>query len=219
MHKEEILSLVKEQGLMPLFYHDDAQTCVDIVRALYDAGVRIIEFTNRGAKAKDNFKILRDLISNDLSGMLLGIGTVKTVKDAEDFIKDGADFIVCPLLHEGIANTTHKANLLWIPGCLTSTEIGRAEELGASLVKIFPGSLVGPSYISAIKDIFPDLYFMPTGGVELEKGNIKSWFDAGVVAVGMGSKLITKKLLEQKAYAELTTSAKEALSIIHSVKQ
>ena len=218
MHKEEILNLVKQQGLMPLFYHDDAQTCVAIVRALYNAGVRIIEFTNRGTNAKENFKVLREVISNELNGMLLGIGTIKNEKDAQDFIDAGADFIVCPLLHEGIANVTHKANLLWIPGCLTSTEIGRAEELGASLVKIFPGSLVGPSYISAIKDIFPELYFMPTGGVELEKGNIKSWFDAGVIAVGMGSKLITKKLLEQKAYTDLTTSAKEALSIIHSVK-
>jgi 2-dehydro-3-deoxyphosphogluconate aldolase/(4S)-4-hydroxy-2-oxoglutarate aldolase len=220
MHKkQQIINLVKEQGLVPLFYHDDAETCKNIVRALYDGGVRIIEFTNRGANARENFIALRELVNKELHGMLLGIGTIKSQKDALDFIAAGADFIVCPIMHEGIAKTTHEAGLLWIPGCLTSTEIGRAEELGASVVKIFPGSLVGPSYIGAMRDIFPGLNFMPTGGVELEKENIKGWFDAGVVAVGMGSKLITKKLLENKAYADLTSSAKQVLDIIQSVKK
>ena len=219
MHKNDIINIIKQQGLVPLYYHDDPAVCVDIIQSLYEAGVRIIEFTNRGSQSLENFRILRKLVTEKLPGMCLGIGTIKTEKDADDFINAGADFIVCPIIHPGIAKTTHDAGLLWIPGCLTTTEIALAEANGASLVKIYPGSLVGPSYIGAIKEIFPALLFMPTGGVELEIENLRSWFDAGVVAVGMGSKLISKKILANKEYNELVRAAEKALDIIHSLKK
>lgn len=216
---QQILSTIREQGLVPLFYHDDVQKCLAVTRALYDGGVRLLEFTNRGPAALANFKELRKLITENLPGMYLGIGTIKNEKDAEAFIAAGADFIVCPIVHAGIASVTSKANILWIPGCLTATEIAQAEVLGARLVKIFPGSLVGPSYISAIKDIFPEIMFMPTGGVDMTRENIGEWFRAGVVAVGMGSKLITKQILEQTIYTSLSTASAEALAIVHSVKK
>jgi len=204
--------------MVPLFYHDDPVICSDITTSLYNAGLRILEFTNRGPRAISNFKVLRQLINDQLPGMILGIGTIKTEKDAAVFIEAGADFIISPIVNTGIATLTHAAGLLWVPGCLTPTEIAVAEANGAKLVKIFPGSLVGPSYISAIKDIFPDLFFMPTGGVDITRDGISSWFKAGVVAVGMGSKLITKDLLQQKAFNDLSTASAEALAIVQSVK-
>jgi 2-dehydro-3-deoxyphosphogluconate aldolase / (4S)-4-hydroxy-2-oxoglutarate aldolase len=216
---QQILSTIREQGMVPLFYHDDADKCLAITTALYQGGVRLLEFTNRGPAALANFKHLRALISDKLPGMFLGIGTIKNERDASAFIGAGADFIVSPIVHAGIAEITSKAGILWIPGCLTATEIALAETLGAKLIKIFPGSLVGPSYITAIRDIFPGLMFMPTGGVDMTKDSVGDWFKAGVVAVGMGSKLITKQVMEQTSYASLSTASAEALAIVHSVKK
>jgi len=214
----DILNTVRGQGLVPLFYHDDADLCAGITTALYEGGVRILEFTNRGPGALRNFRILRQLINDKLPGMHLGIGTIKNERDATAFIDAGADFIISPIVHTGIAGITHAAGLLWVPGCLTPTEIALAETTGAKLVKVFPGSLVGPSYISAIKDIFPEILFMPTGGVDMTKESISAWFKAGVVAVGLGSKLITKEVLDKASYKTLSAAAAEALAIVHSVK-
>ena len=216
---QKILEVIAEQGLVPLFYHDDPRLCEGITTALYEGGVRILEFTNRGANALSNFKQLRELVNSKLPGMQLGIGTIKTPKDATAFIDAGADFIVCPIVHTGIAEVAQNANVLWVPGCLTATEIAQAEAAGASLVKIFPGSLVGPSYITAVKDIFPDMKFMPTGGVDMTTESISAWFRAGVIAVGMGSKLITKQILEQASYNTLQSASAEALSIVHAIKK
>jgi 2-dehydro-3-deoxyphosphogluconate aldolase/(4S)-4-hydroxy-2-oxoglutarate aldolase len=217
-NQQQILNTVTSQGLVPLFYHDDVELCVQVTRALYLGGVRILEFTNRGGNALANFNQLRKVVDNEMPGMFLGIGTIKNIGDAGAFIKAGADFIVCPVVNPEIAEVTHAAGLLWIPGCLTPTEISQAETAGASLVKIFPGSLVGPAYITAIKEIFPSIMFMPTGGVDMTVESISSWFKAGVVAVGMGSKLISKKLLIDKSYPALTTASADALAIVHSVK-
>ncbi|RYY20143.1 MAG: bifunctional 4-hydroxy-2-oxoglutarate aldolase/2-dehydro-3-deoxy-phosphogluconate aldolase [Chitinophagaceae bacterium] len=218
VNTKDILSIVRGQGLVPLFYHEDPTICEGITNALYEGGIRILEFTNRGPKALENFRVLRQLVNEKLPGMLLGIGTIKTEKDASAFIEAGADFIISPIVHPGIAALTQAAGLMWVPGCLTPTEIALAETAGAKLVKVFPGSLVGPSYISAIKDIFPDILFMPTGGVDITKENISAWFKAGVVAVGMGSKLITKEILDKASYKALSAASAEALAIVHSVK-
>src|SRR5207237_5986546 len=128
-------------------------------------------------------------------------------------------FIVCPTINERVAEVTHEAGLLWIPGCMTPTEIAAAEVAGATLVKIFPGNILGPGYISAIKELFPEIKFMPTGGVEAEEKNLKAWFKSGVVAVGMGSKLITKEMVQQKDYAALKEATAKALQLIQHVTQ
>jgi 2-dehydro-3-deoxyphosphogluconate aldolase/(4S)-4-hydroxy-2-oxoglutarate aldolase len=215
---KDILDTVRSQGVVPLFYHEDPALCTGITTALYEGGVRILEFTNRGPEALANFRIIRQLVNDKLPGMYLGIGTIKSEQDATAFIEAGADFIISPIVHTGIAAITQAAGLLWVPGCLTPTEIAIAESAGAKLVKVFPGSLVGPSYISAIKDIFPEILFMPTGGVDLTKESISAWFKAGVVAVGLGSKLITKEVLDKASYKALSETSAKALAIVHSVK-
>ena len=154
-----------------------------------------------------------------MPGILIGIGTIKNKNQAKDYIEAGADFIVCPSINKKVAKVTHKAGVLWIPGCMTPTEIAAAENAGASIVKIFPGNILGPSYITSIKELFADIQFMPTGGVEAEQNNLREWFNAGVVAVGMGSKLISKKVLESKNYTEITSLTKEALHIINLVSK
>jgi 2-dehydro-3-deoxyphosphogluconate aldolase/(4S)-4-hydroxy-2-oxoglutarate aldolase len=215
--KEEALQVLLEQKLLPLYYHENAETSIHILHALYDAGIRILEYTNRGENALENFRLLRKTADKSMPGLQLGIGTIKNRKAARKFMDAGADFVVCPAMNEEVAEAVHDKGLLWIPGCLSSTEIAGAEEAGASLVKIFPGNILGPSYINAIKEIFPYIKFMPTGGVESEEKNLKGWFDAGVAAVGMGSKLISRELVARADYGSLKTATVKALQLIRAV--
>jgi 2-dehydro-3-deoxyphosphogluconate aldolase / (4S)-4-hydroxy-2-oxoglutarate aldolase len=218
MHKKEpVMNGLMEQKLLPLYYHDDVDTSISILRALYNAGIKLVEYVARGQHALNNFKEMKKAVDADMPGMLIGIGTIKTSKDAELFVSAGADFVVSPLVDTGVAQVADKAGLLWIPGCMTPTEIGQAEQAGATLVKIFPGNILGPAFITAIKDLFPAIKFMPTGGVESEKTNLAAWFNAGVVAVGMGSKLITKELIVSKDFEGITRNTSDATALIQEV--
>jgi 2-dehydro-3-deoxyphosphogluconate aldolase/(4S)-4-hydroxy-2-oxoglutarate aldolase len=217
--KKEVLDLVKQQGLLPLFYSDSLYISRQVVQALYNGGVRVFEYTNRGQYALANFKELRKFVSSELKDMHLGVGTVKSNEDAQKFIDAGADFVVCPIVNPEVAATVHKNGLLWIPGCFTNTEIYAAETAGATLLKIFPGSLAGPGYINAIRDIFSNLDFMPTGGVEPTKANIQAWFTSGVVAVGMGSKMVVPEFLEQMRYIELTILTQKVFGYIQEARR
>jgi len=218
MHKkEEVLQALLAHKLLPLYYHDSEETTLGVLDALYKGGVRLVEYTNRGAAALDNFRAMRARVDQSLPGMLLGIGTIKTVEAAKDFMDAGADFIVCPAVNPAVGTAVQEAGLLWIPGCLTPTEIATAEAAGAQLVKIFPGNILGPGYVNAIRDIFPGLHFMPTGGVEVTQANLSAWFSAGVAAVGMGSKLITADALQRKAYDAISGTAAAALAMIKEV--
>lgn len=217
--KAELLKLIPEQGILPLYFNKDEETSIELLKALYSAGIRAVEYTNRGEAALANFKAMRKVVDSELKGMYLGIGTIKDGKMAQTFIDAGADYIICPGLVESVADVADKYDLLWVPGCMTPSEIIKAETLGAKMVKLFPGNILGPGFMSAIKELFPNLLFMPTGGVELDKANIEAWFKSGVCAVGMGSKLVSKDVMENKKYAELIDSTKEALAIIDSIKK
>ena len=216
--KAELLKLIPEQGILPLYYFKDEETSVEILKALYNAGIRAVEYTNRGEAALNNFIRMRKIIDNELKGMYLGIGTIKDGAMAQTFIDAGADYIICPGLVESVAVVADKHDMLWVPGCMTPSEIIKAETLGAKMIKLFPGNILGPTFMSTVKELFPNLLFMPTGGVELDRGNIESWFKAGVCAVGMGSKLISKDVMENKKYTELTFSTRQAMEIISSIR-
>jgi 2-dehydro-3-deoxyphosphogluconate aldolase/(4S)-4-hydroxy-2-oxoglutarate aldolase len=216
--KTEILRLIPEQGVLPLFFYKDTEVSIEVLKALYSAGIRAVEYTNRGEAALNNFKEMRQVCNTELKGMYLGVGTIKNAKAAQDFIDAGADYIISPGLVEDAARVADANNMLWVPGCMTPTEIIRAEQLGAKMVKLFPGNILGPSFLSAVKELFPDLLFMPTGGVEAEKDNLSGWFKAGVCAVGMGSKLITKAALENRDYEGIKASTLKSLQLIKEVR-
>lgn len=212
-----IIKTLKEQRILPLYYHADASVCIALMQHLYNAGVRLIEFTNRGEHALQNFKQMKAEAAK-LPGLYIGIGTIKDEYAAESFIEEGADFLISPALAEGVYDAAYSNKILWIPGCMTPTEILKAESMGINLIKLFPGNVLGPGYVSAIKDLFPNMMFMPTGGVETTHQNLSEWFAAGVVAVGMGSKLVTKKIMEDKNYQALETETSRVLEIIQSIK-
>jgi 2-dehydro-3-deoxyphosphogluconate aldolase/(4S)-4-hydroxy-2-oxoglutarate aldolase len=216
--KKKILDLIVDQQILPLYFHSDPEISVQILKTLYQAGIRIVEYTNRGENALANFVALRKMTDTELPGLQLGIGTIKNKKEAAGFIKKDADFIISPGVVEEVAELADKKDLTWIPGCLTPTEIILAERLGARLVKLFPGSLLGPSYLAAMKEVFPDLLFMPTGGVETNEENLKSWFNGGACAVGLGNKLISKSLLAAKDYTGIESATKRMLQLVQILK-
>jgi 2-dehydro-3-deoxyphosphogluconate aldolase/(4S)-4-hydroxy-2-oxoglutarate aldolase len=216
--KETLLQLIPEQGILPLYFHKDTEVSLQVLKALYNAGIRTVEYTNRGDAAFQNFRKMRELCDSELKEMYLGIGTIKNAEMTKAFIDAGADFIICPGLIEEVAKVANENKMLWVPGCMTPSEIIRAENLGAKMIKLFPGNILGPEFMSAIKPLFPDLLFMPTGGVDLDKENIASWLKAGVCAVGMGSKLISKQLLDQKNYAKIEELTIHSLDILKSLR-
>ena len=216
--KKKIINMVIDQGILPLYFDHDAHVSMQVLRALYNAGIRVVEYTNRGDAAIHNFLLLRKLADKELPGLQLGAGTIRNKIEATEFINEGADFIICPGVIETVAILADKNDLLWVPGCLTATEIIIADDLGAQLVKIFPASLLGPSYITTIKEIFPGLLFMPTGGVETSEENLSSWFKSGANAVGLGSRLVGKKFLEAKDYKAIESLTKQTLEIVGEIK-
>ena len=218
MHNKQVIKeILQEQKLLPLYYHDSDETSIKILDALYKAGIRMVEYTNRGDNALHNFKILKKHADENLPGVHLGAGTIKTKKQARKFIDAGANFIICPTINEEVARVLTDENLLWIPGCMTPTEIALAEECDATIVKIFPGNLLGPGYIRSIKELFPDLKFIPTGGVQPEVNNLREWFSAGVIAVGLGSQLIRKDLVAENNYSALESITRSTISIIKEI--
>ncbi|CAL1516698.1 bifunctional 4-hydroxy-2-oxoglutarate aldolase/2-dehydro-3-deoxy-phosphogluconate aldolase [Chitinophaga sp. MM2321] len=200
---EIIVAAFEQSGIIPVFYHDDADVCCEVLQACYDAGLRVFEFTSRGENARKNFSILRDKKLVKMPDLYLGIGTIKNAADAAVYTGLGADFIVSPVTDPATGAYCKTENILWIPGCMTPTEISIAEKNDAKLVKLFPGNVLGPAYVKAIKPLFPQLKFMPTGGVEPTSASMDAWFDAGVVCVGMGSNLLSKALIENKDWATL----------------
>lgn len=216
--KQEILTLIPQQGILPLYFYKDTEVTLEVLSALYRAGVKTVEYTNRGEAALKNFKEMRKMVDTELKGMYLGVGTIKNRDAAQAFVDAGADYLISPGLVEDAVEVADKNDLLWVPGCMTPTEIIKAEQLGAKFVKLFPGNLLGPDFMSAIKELFPGILFMPTGGVDTTKENIGGWFKAGVCAVGMGSKLISKALLEAKDYAKIESLTKEVLTTINEIR-
>jgi 2-dehydro-3-deoxyphosphogluconate aldolase/(4S)-4-hydroxy-2-oxoglutarate aldolase len=217
-NKETTIQAIQNQGLLPLFYYEDAQISLEIIRALYKGGVRVFEYTNRGAAALENFKIFKEALKTEMQDLFLGIGTIKSVEQAKDFIAAGADFIVCPIVNPEVAKVTHEAGLLWIPGCMTPTEIDLAQQHQAGIIKLFPANILGPDFLSSIRELFQGQLFVPTGGVEIEENNISSWFKAGVCAVGMGSKLVSKPVIEQRDYEKIESLTKKTFEIIEKVR-
>jgi len=212
--KKAVLNSILTQGMMPLFFYEDVEVSLQIIRTLYNAGIRVMEYTNRAKPAYDNYKVIRKAVDKEMGDLYLGIGTIKNVSEAEAFVDAGADFIVAPTINPEVAKVAHKHKLLWIPGCMTPTEIYAAQKSGAELIKIFPANVLGPSFISSVKEIFPGLLFMPTGGVEMKPDNINAWFHAGVSAVGIGSKLISKDILNNRLYDQLYTDTVNAIELV-----
>ncbi len=207
-----------QAGIMPIFFSPDEKTCLNLLETAYDAGIRVIEMVNRGKEAPAIFPALRKL-ADQMPNLSLGIGTIYHPWEAEMFLDYGAEFIVAPVMNPSLGEFCQKANLPWIPGCGTISEVFFAQEIGAELVKIYPANVLGPEFVKAVHAVLPQIEIIPTGGVEPTVESIQEWFDAGVLCVGMGSQLFKKELITKGAYEEIKKTIKEALAIVNSVKK
>ena len=215
----EVALEMRRQGVIPVFYHADTELCKEVLKASYAAGIRVFEFTNLGDFAHEVFGTLNRWAATELPELMLGVGSVVDAPTAALYIQLGAAFVVSPLLNEEMAPVCNRRKILWAPGCGSLSEIGRAEELGAEIVKIFPGSSVGgPEFVKAVKGPCPWSSIMPTGGVEPTEESLRAWFKAGVTCVGMGSNLFPKKLIEARDWGAITDTINRVRAIIASVR-
>ena len=210
----EVANVMKQTGLVPLFYNADVEISKQVVKAVYDGGARLLEFTARGDFAHEVFGALNKYVLEELPGMIMGVGSVTDAASASRYMALGANFIVTPVLREDIALICNRRKVLWSPGCGSLTEIARAEELGCEIVKLFPGGIYGPDFVKAIKGPQPWTSIMPTGGVSPTKENLESWFNAGVTCVGMGSKLIKKEASGSYDLSTIELNTRFAIDII-----
>ena len=214
----QVTESIVGQGMLPLYFNADETVSIEILRAIYRAGVKAVEYTNRGEAALRNFTKLIEIRNAEMPGLLIGVGTIKNLEQAESYMSVGADFLVSPGFVKEVADYAVSKGIFYAPGCMTPSEIIAAENAGVGFIKLFPGDMLGPKFLSSIKDIFPKLLFMPTGGVDTTKDNIAGWYKAGVCAVGMGSKLISKDLMAAKDYATIESSTREVLALIKTIK-
>ena len=214
----EVANVMKENGMVPLFYHPNIDLGKKVLKACYDGGSRLMEFTARGDFAFEVFSELNKYAIKELPGMILGVGSITDAAAASMFMQMGANFIVTPSLRVDIAQVCNRRKVLWSPGCGSLTEINAAEELGCEIVKLFPGDLYGPGFVKGIKGPQPWTSIMPTGGVSTDEANLKGWFDAGVTCVGMGSKLISSEILKNEDYAGLEKTVRETLALIKKLR-
>lgn len=214
----EVATTMKEVGMIPLFFNNDIELSKKVLKACYDGGAKLLEFTARGDFAHEVFGDLIKYTVKELPGMIMGVGSVSDAAQASLFMSLGANFVVTPLLREDIATVCNRRKVLWSAGCGSLTEIARAEELGCEIVKLFPGDIYGPQFVKSVKGPQPWTSIMPTGGVSPTEQNLKDWFDAGVTCVGMGSKLISKDIIANEDFAKLEMNVRKVLAIIKSLR-
>jgi len=220
MKRIDVINRMREIGAIPLYYHPDIKVCKEVISACYRGGMKIFEFTNRGDFAHEIFGELVKWGKERYPDLVLGVGTVVDPGTCSLYIQLGANFIVSPLLNEEMAKVCNRRKVLWLPGCATASEINKAEELGAEVVKLFPGPTVGgATFLKAYLGPCPWSHIMPSGGVAPTEENLREWFSAGAFCVGMGSQLITKEIINNKDYQKLEQVSRESLEIIQRIRK
>lgn len=219
MKRLDVALRMREVGAVPLYYNPDVEICKEVISACYRGGMTVFEFTNRGEFAHEIFGELVKWARTELPDLVLGVGTVLEPGTSSLYMQLGAKFIVSPLLNEEMAPICNRRKVLWLPGCATASEINRAEELGAEVVKLFPGSTVGgANFLKAYLGPCPWSNIMPSGGVSPDEENLSNWFNSGAFCVGMGSKMITKEIIKNKDYAQLESLARNTIEIIKKIR-
>lgn len=215
-----VLAALMDQGVIPVFYHPDPEICIKVIEACSAGGAKCIEFTNRGDYAAHTFlDVARHFDKADPS-VIMGVGSIVDAPTAGIYIANGAKFVVGPILNADVAKVCNRRKVAYSPGCGSASEISYAEELGCEIVKVFPGTQVGgPEFVKSVLGPMPWTRIMPTGGVDPDEASVKAWFGAGIVAAGMGSKLITKELLDAKDYKGIEAKVRDTVALIKKYKK
>jgi len=216
--KLAVMAKIKEAPMVPVFYHKDVEVAKKVIKACYDGGVRAFEFTNRGDFAQEVFAECVKYAAKECPELALGIGSVVDAPTAAMYIQLGACFVVGPLFNPEVAPVCNRRLVPYCPGCGSVSEIGKAQELGCDLTKLFPGDVYGPNMVKGLMAPMPWSKIMVTGGVSPDAENLKSWFKAGVFCVGMGSKLFPKDKVAAEDWQYVTDKCRECLDIIAELR-
>jgi len=214
-----VLTAMMEQSVIPVFYHPDVELCKSVIQACANGGAKCVEFTNRGDFAAHVFLEVTRYFAKADASVIMGVGSIVDAPTAALFIANGAKFVVGPLLNAEVAKVCNRRGVPYSPGCGSATEIGDAQELGVEIVKVFPGSSVGgPDFVKSVMGPMPWTRIMPTGGVEPTEESLRKWFGAGIVACGIGSNMITKKLLDAKDYQGIEENVRKTVQLAATIK-
>ena len=214
-----VLTALQTQGVVPVFYHPDYEVCVEVIRACARGGATAIEFTNRGDFAWDVFTQLSKEFAKTNPEIILGVGSILDAPTAGMYLASGARFVISPCLVPEVAQVCNRRMVAYSPGCGSGRDISEAQALGCEIVKLFPGSSVGgPEFVKAVMGPMPWSKIMPTGGVDPDEASIKKWFGAGIVAAGMGSKLITNEAIANKDWAGIEAKVRDTVATIARVR-
>ena len=216
--KIQVLTAIGETGIVPVFYNGDVEVAKKVLKACYDGGIRAFEFANRGDFAQEVFGELVKYANAELPGMIVGIGSVVDPGTASIYLQLGANFVVGPLFNPDVAKVCNSRLVPYAPGCGTVTEVGYAQEAGCDLCKVFPGDVLGPAFVKALRAPMPWSKLMVTGGVKPTRENLEAWFKAGVFCVGMGSNLFPKDLIAAGNWPGITALCRDALDIVEKVR-
>lgn len=217
--RTQVILRMAESGMIPVFYNHDPETCKQVISACFKGGVRLFEFTNRGAYAHLVFEEINKWAAIEFPDLIMGTGSVIDAPTAMLYVQLNSNFIVSPVLNEEMAYALNRRKILWSPGCGSVSEISKAESLGAEIVKIFPGSQVGgPKFVAAVRGPMPWTQIMPTGGVEPTEANLTEWFKAGTICVGMGSQLLKSELINNKDYKQLEQDVRNAVNLVQKLR-
>jgi 2-dehydro-3-deoxyphosphogluconate aldolase/(4S)-4-hydroxy-2-oxoglutarate aldolase len=215
----EVLNEILRIGLVPVFHRSDVDDARQIVVACAAGGARVVEFTNRGDNA---YRVFSELVTHFAQAdpdVILGVGSVVDPATAALYIASGANLVVGPVLNPEVARVCNRHKVAYVPGCATPSEISTAEALGVEIVKLFPGKLLGgPDFVKAVLGPMPWTRLMPTGGVAPERESITAWFEAGVAAVGMGSRLIGRDLATAEDFEALTRRVAQVIGWIEAAR-
>ena len=209
-----VAKTITDIGLIPVFHHGDIEVAKAIVKACSDGGAQVVEYTNRGSRASTVFRELTEWRDDELPSCILGAGTIMDPETAVAYINGGADYIVAPTFNPETAATCNRRKVLYIPGCMTPTEITEAERHGAEIIKLFPASVAAPRFIKAVHGPMPHTRLMPSGGVRYDRDGVAEWIQAGAVALNMGSDLIRRDLVAEGRYAEIRDRVRQCLAWI-----
>lgn len=215
-----VLAAMIDQGVIPVFYHPDAEICVNVIQACANGGARCVEFTNRGEFAAHTFLDVTRHFANADPSVIMGVGSIVDAPTAGLYIANGAKFVVGPILNAEVARVCNRRMIPYSPGCGSATEISYAQELGSEIVKVFPGESVGgPTFVKNVLGPMPWTRIMPTGGVDPDEASLREWFGAGIVAAGMGSKLITNDLLKAGDWAGIEARVRKTVDLIAKIRR
>lgn len=218
LSKSKVFKKIKDVGLIPTFHHSDLETSKRIIEALVNGGAEIIEYMNRGSNAVNRFSKLADWCDSKYPEIALGIGTIYEPSTAAAYINNGADIVISPVLNHKIMNSCDRRKIPHIPGCFTPSEISEAEEAGAQIIKVFPAKVLTPAFISSMMGPSSESELMPSGGVKIERDNIMSWVKAGVVAVNVGSDLVSSEFVESRKFDKIKQRTEKGLQLIEEAR-